>query len=117
MAKKDIRQYRQKVLESKGFLPFESQYYSQFPISQLGMRKIIRNRPPSFTEMVIYLLILSMPSCLIYYIASLIIDYTTDNAWIQTLLPTAIAISSIFLWVFIVIPLLIKGKEKWLEKT
>lgn len=44
MAKTDWRQYRKKVLESKGFLPFESQYYSQFLMSQSGMRKIICNR-------------------------------------------------------------------------
>ena len=50
MAKTDWQQYRKKVLESKGFLPFESQYYSQFLISQPGMRKIIRNRQRSINN-------------------------------------------------------------------
>ncbi len=50
MARKDIREYRKKVLESKGFLPFESQYYSQFLISQPGMRRVIRNRQSSINK-------------------------------------------------------------------
>jgi len=44
MAKRDIRQYRQQKLETEGFLPFEAEYYSQFPLTHLGVRKIRRFR-------------------------------------------------------------------------
>lgn len=40
MARKDWIPYRQEKLTSEGFLPFEAKYYSQFPLSQTGMRQI-----------------------------------------------------------------------------
>lgn len=44
MAKRNYKQIRQKKLESLGFLTFEADYYSQFPIDSYGMRKVIRFR-------------------------------------------------------------------------
>lgn len=44
MAKRNYRQIRQKKLEQLGFLQFEAEYYSQFPIDSYGMRKVIRFR-------------------------------------------------------------------------
>lgn len=44
MAKRDYKQYRRMRLIQQGFLPFEADYYSRFPLKQPGMRRLARFR-------------------------------------------------------------------------
>ena len=44
MAKRNYKELRKKHLIKSGFLEFEAEYYSQFPIDSYGMRKVIRFR-------------------------------------------------------------------------
>jgi hypothetical protein len=50
MTKKNYKELRKKNLIRLGFLEFEAEYYSQFPIDSYGMRKVIRFRQRELTN-------------------------------------------------------------------